>query len=122
MRRFLLLLSVMIMLTACSNADSITDPAKPIEVKSGDEFQIVIETNPTTGYHWEIIGELDDSLQLVSREYNGSQPSAVGSGGVGIWKFKAAAPGQMSITLGYYPPSNEPTDPQQTATFTVIVK
>jgi predicted secreted protein len=122
MRKFLLSMVVIMMLTACSNTVSITDPSKPIEVKAGNEFQIVVEANPTTGYHWEIVGELDGSLQLVSREYNGSQPAAVGSGGVDIWKFKAATPGQVSITLGYYPPSNEPTDPQQTTTFMVIVK
>ena len=30
--------------------------------------------------------------------------------------------GEAQVTLGYYPPSNNPVDPQQTTTFTVIVK
>lgn len=126
MKKFIPFLIITILLTACGNSDgktlSVTDPSQPISVQAGDEFQIVIESNPTTGYHWEIVGELDGSLQFISKEYSGSQTNAVGSGGLDMWKFKATAPGETSITLGYYPPSNEPTEPQQTTTFKVIVK
>jgi predicted secreted protein len=41
---------------------------------------------------------------------------------VEIWVFKAVGPGETQITLGYYPPSNDPVDPQQTETFSVKVK
>lgn len=126
MKKIIPFLIITILLTACGNSDgktlSVTDPSQPISVQAGDEFQIVIESNPTTGYHWEIVGELDGSLQFISKEYSGSQTNAVGSGGLDTWKFKATAPGETSITLGYYPPSNEPTEPQQTTTFKVIVK
>ncbi len=119
------LISIAFLLAACGGKEAgltITDPSSPINTAAGDEFQIVIESNPTTGYHWEIVGDLDPALQFVVKDYNGDEPVAPGSGGVDVWKFKALSPGETHITLGYYPPSNEKTDPQQTVTFTVIAK
>ena len=102
----------------------VTDPNTPIEVPAGSEFQIIIESNPTTGYHWEIVGELDANIvEFVSRDYKStSEPEMVGGGGVDIWVFKAVNAGDASIVLGSYPPSNDPVDPEQIATFTVSVK
>jgi inhibitor of cysteine peptidase len=118
---FLLFIAIFI-ISACRSAFlQISDPAQPIEVKAGDEFTIVIESNPTTGYHWEIIGELDN-VEYISKDYRADQPVLTGSGGVDVWTFKAISSGEARITLGYYPPSNDPETPQQTATFVVTVK
>lgn len=124
MKKILLTIFItMLVISACgANAPlQITDPAQPIEVNAGEEFTIVIESNPTTGYHWEIIGELDN-IEFVSREYRADEPVLTGSGGVDVWTFKAIATGEARITLGYYPPYEEPEPPQQTATFVVTVK
>ena len=102
----------------------VTDPNIPIEVSAGSEFQIIIESNPTTGYHWEIVGELDANIvEFVSRDYKStSEPGLVGGGGVDIWVFKAVNAGDAFIVLGSYPPSNDPVDPEQTVMFTISVK
>jgi predicted secreted protein len=124
----LLIIFFSISLTACGrNAESelkISDPKQPIEVGAGQEFSIVLESNPTTGYHWDIVGDLDQNLvKLVKNEYTStSDPNLVGGGGVDVWTFKAVNTGETQVTLGYYPPSNDPVDPQQTTIFTVIVK
>ena len=101
-----------------------TDPNTPIEISAGSEFQIVIESNVTTGYHWEIVGESDPNIvEFVSRDYiSTSEPGLVGGGGVDIWIFKAIHDGDATIVLGSYPPSNDSVDPEQTVTFTVHVK
>lgn len=100
-----------------------TDPDQPMEVQAGETFEIVIDSNPTTGYHWELIGELDTNVvQFVSRDYIQDEPVKPGSGGVDVWTFQAVSVGQVQIVLGSYPPSNDVTDPQQTVTFDVIVK
>ncbi len=129
MKKFQILLSIMIFwLAACSGQNqesglTLTDSSSPINTTAGEEFNIVIESNPTTGYHWEIVGDLDPAIEFISKDYNGDEPAAPGSGGVDVWKFKALNPGgEARIILGYYPPSNEKTDPQQTVTFTVITK
>jgi len=62
-------------------------------------------------------------VKFVRTDYiSTSDPNLVGGGGLDIWTFKATNSGKTEITLGYYPPSNDPVDPQQTTTFTVIVK
>jgi len=129
MKKIPILLIALALLAACGGkatstpAFSISDAGKTIEVAAGNEFKIVIESNPSTGYHWEMIGELEESLlQFVSSEYRADEPVAPGSGGKEVWTFKALAPGEAAIVLGYYPPSNDAVEPAQTVTFTVVVK
>jgi inhibitor of cysteine peptidase len=99
-----------------------TDPSKPIEVTAGSTFQVILDTNPSTGYHWETIDPLDDRyLTLVSREYVADEPVMPGSGGVEIWTFEAVAPADTIIGLGYYPP-DEGEPAFQELTFNVVVK
>ncbi len=130
-KAFPLLLLAALALGACGGKTTpaptpslvISDPGKQIEVNAGNEFKIVIDSNPTTGYHWEQIGNLDAAVvQFVSKDYRTEGTPMPGSGGKDVWTFKAVAPGQAAITLGYYPPSNTPVDPAQTVTFTVVVK
>lgn len=130
MKKLSLLFAVLALtLAACGGkatetpAIEISDAGKSIEVAAGNEFKIVIDANPSTGYHWEIIGELDeDILQFVLKEYRADEPVMPGSGGKDVWVFKAIAPGETTIVLGYYPPSNDPVEPAQTVTFTIVVK
>ena len=121
MHRCLFFISLFI-LAACAPAP--TRPDQTIETNPGKTFQITIDSNPTTGYHWEIVGELDKNvLEFISKDYQStSPPGIVGGGGVDIWTFKAVAAGQAKITLGLYPPSNTTGDPAQTETFSVSVK
>jgi inhibitor of cysteine peptidase len=133
MKIYLILYIVLsVILTACgrgietgvpANEVQISDPAKNLEAVAGNEFKIMINSNPTTGYHWELAGKFDSKVvEFISNDYKGDEPVMPGSGGVEIWTFKALSAGETEITLGYYPPSKEPTNPQQTVTFTVKVK
>jgi inhibitor of cysteine peptidase len=124
MKKILSLLFIFTFIISACKANrplKITDPAQAIEVNTGDEFTIVIESNPTTGYHWEIMGELSN-VEFVSKDYQAEEPIATGSGGVDMWTFKAISTGEAQITLGYYPPYEDPEPPQQTITFVVKVK
>jgi len=137
MKRFIVCLVIPILLFGCSFANAaevptapttapqlqISDPSKKLEATAGNEFKIIIDSNPTTGYHWEIIGELDKAvLEFISQEYRADEPILTGSGGVDVFTFKALKAGETLITLGDYPPSTDPVDPQQIVTFTVTVK
>ena len=134
MKKLLTFLFIVILLSACSRRSAteeptvtpkliISDPAKKLEAAAGNEFKIIIDSSPTTGYHWEIVGALDvNVVEFISKDFKGSEPVIPGSGGVDIWVFKAIGAGKTNITLGYYPPSNDPVEPQQTMTFTVTVK
>lgn len=132
-KKLFTLLVITLVLSACSGKSTgaeeekpimnISDPAKNLEASAGNEFKIIIDSNPSTGYHWEIVGDVDKSIvEFISKDYRASEPVMPGSGGVDVFIFKALKPGETHITLGYYPPSNDPLEPQQTATFTVTVK
>lgn len=127
LKKIYILLPVLILSLACATlipAGSITDPAQPINVQPGDTFKIIIRSNPSTGYHWEILGELDETgIQFISRDFRSDQllPILVGAGGVDIWTFKAVTAGQVQLTLGSYPPSAE-SEPVDTVSFDIIVK
>jgi predicted secreted protein len=126
MRKIPTLLLLVVLFTACSSKSMApTDPEKTIDVRAGEEFTIILESNPTTGYHWEIVKDsLEENLvQFVSNKYQRiSDPGLVGGGGVDVWTFKAVNSGEAKIALGYYPPSNTPTEPERTETFNVNIK
>lgn len=100
---------------------NVTDPGKPIEARAGETFEIVIGSNPSTGYHWEIVGELS-GVEFVSRDYKADEPVIPGSGGADVWTFKAVSAGATQITLGSFPPSADAAEPENTVTFDIIVK
>jgi inhibitor of cysteine peptidase len=129
MKRILFLYIVLALaLASCKGGESdeifqISDPAKQLEAAAGNEFKIIIAANPSTGYHWELVEELDEGIvQFVSREYRADEPVMPGSGGVDVWTFKAVAAGETTITLGYYPPSNDPVEAEQVVIFSLTVK
>jgi predicted secreted protein len=99
-----------------------TDRTQIITVAAAETFEIVVPSNPSTGYHWEVIPELDANLlEFVAQDYVAEQPIAPGSGGVDVWTFRAVSPGETTIVLGYYPPDSE-TDPEEVATFSIQVE
>lgn len=130
-----LLLASVIFLAACtaptpapavdpagSTMPALTDPSQPITVKAGETFFIVVESNPSTGYHWEMIGPLDDAhLELLSHEYTASEPVMPGSGGVEVWTLKAVASGEALFVLGNYPPG-EGTSSEQEMRFIISIQ
>ena len=130
MKKFLILLLSIILLAACASKTEpavedlvISDVSKNIEATIGSEFKIVLDSNPSTGYHWELGDDMDESIvQFVSKSYNDGGLSAPGSGGRDAWIFKAVKEGETHITLLYYSPSNELENPQQKVIFTVTVK
>jgi inhibitor of cysteine peptidase len=99
-----------------------TDPTQLVTVKAGETFELVVPSNPSTGYHWNIVPELDENIvQFVEQNYMGEQPVMPGSGGVDVWTFRAVNVGETTIVLGYYPPSN-PNEPEEVVTFSVHVE
>lgn len=99
-----------------------TDPTQLIVVSPGQTFDIVLPSNPSTGYRWDLARELDANfLQRVEQTYIAEQPVLTGSGGVDVWTFSAVAAGETTIELGYYPPSDD-AQPQETVIFSIRVE
>jgi len=99
----------------------IWDPAKTIEVAAGNDFTITVKTNLSTEYHWEIAEALDPKVvEYVWKDHKPDDPNNPNSSGKDIWRFKAVAPGQTTITLGYY--RGMTVSAAQKPVFTVVVK
>ncbi|TSC95529.1 MAG: inhibitor of cysteine peptidase [Parcubacteria group bacterium Athens1014_10] len=75
-----------------------------IETKKGDNFYLILETNPSTGYQWETDFD-SDYIKLKNRQYNPpSDESIVGAGGDEIFNFIALKQGEVQITFSYLRP------------------
>ena len=99
-----------------------TDPTQLILVPPGGAFDIVLSSNSSTGYRWQLVRELDATIvQLVGQTYIAQQPIIAGSGGVDVWTFSAVAQGETTVELGYYPPAND-TQPEETVIYSVRVE
>ena len=99
-----------------------TDPTQLITVTAGDTFGIVIPSNSSTGYRWNIVPELDDTIvEFVEQAYIAEEPVMPGSGGMDVWTFRAVSAGDTTVVLGYYPPDND-ADPEEVVTFSIHVE
>lgn len=99
-----------------------SDPTQLILVKAGETFELVLSSNPSTGYQWQVIPELDENIvELVGQEYVAEQPVAPGSGGMDVWTFRARNAGETTISLGYYSPDLN-SEPEETITFSIQVE
>lgn len=108
-----LLVLATLALPACgSDAESGSDPRTfeltaddaggTVSVRPGDEIVITLESNPTTGFAWELTGEpAREVLELVGSEYTEPETDLVGAGGEEVWRFRALAEGITSLALTY---------------------
>jgi inhibitor of cysteine peptidase len=88
------------------------DPAVPIVVEKGQEFTIVLESNPTTGYQWQLFEPLDeDVVSLVKTEFEEGDTERVGAPGEERWTFKAEGLGETDISFVYVRPWESEAEP-----------
>ncbi len=108
---------------AVSERDStFMDPKKTVQRKVGETFSIVLDSNPTTGYQWQLANPPDEKIvKLIRSEYRASKTNLTGAGGKEIWTFATLGPGQTAIAFKYVRPWEKDTEPGRNAVFTVYV-
>jgi predicted secreted protein len=98
------------------------DPDKPIVITVGQQFSVVLDSNPTTGYQWQIAEPLNESMVLlVGTDYQATPTNRVGAGGRQIFNFQALGAGKTSIGLAYHRSWEKGVLPVKTVTFSVTV-
>lgn len=103
-------------------APECSDPGTPIRVSPGDVFTLVLESNRTTGYRWELASPSEGPVaRLLSSEYRPTPPQRIGSGGREYWRFEAVAAGEASISFRYVRPWEKSKAPAREAQFHVTV-
>ena len=76
-----------------------------MSVKSGEFFNIILESNRSTGYGWYWENKPDKSiLDSINVDYVLKSKMQTGSGGNEIWEFRAMRKGEQMIKLVYKRP------------------
>jgi inhibitor of cysteine peptidase len=91
----------------------------------GQVFTVTLESNPSTGYHWEWVAGQESIIEQVGKtEFKQPEtggPPLVGAGGWEIFNFKAVSRGQMILKLVYRRPWEEGVDPLKIFLLQVVV-
>ena len=94
-----------------------------VEVKVGQEFNITLDSNPSTGYQWQLAKQLNGSiLVLIGAQYIPSERGRIGAGGTEVWTFKAVKSGTAEISLEYVRPWETDVPPIKEQNFGIIAK
>jgi inhibitor of cysteine peptidase len=98
-----------------------TDPEKPIATSPGQEFNISLKSNRTTGFLWQLASPVDEAVvKLVGSDYKAPQSRLQGAGGTEVWTFRATGRGQTTIAMKYVRPWEKNVPPARTATFKIV--
>lgn len=101
------------------------DDNTEISMAPGTEVFITLESNPSTGYSWQVVtGDMNVIPLMTDPEYtaDSNDPNIVGGGGTETFHFTANAVGTTVLQLGYLRPWEEGVDPIETFTVTIEVK
>ena len=117
-------------LLACSTpqltVESIStgDAGKTINVATGGELTVTLESNITTGYSWTENASMSQSgvLQQTGHQYQPPAQQIPGRGGQEVWTFKALAAGTTTVSMEYKRPFEPNNPPANTFNITVMVK
>jgi len=125
-----LLLTVLVLAIGCSTSREVKVVASvsgsQIELKKGQTLVFTLESNPTTGYQWEVIENEESILQQKGeaefKSSNTGNPPASGKGGTETFRFDARSAGNVILKLVYHRSWEKEVEPLKTFTLHVVVR
>lgn len=94
-----------------------------IEVVKGQEFEIDLTSNASTGYSWAVADTYDKNvITKVSSTYIATVTDKVGVPGSEQWVFKGTATGSTQLTFNYARQWEAASSQADSKTYTVTVK
>lgn len=94
------------LLSGCSAANPIQlyqiDSGRTINMKPDDTLEIVLDSNPTTGYQWKALPWDTEVIKQIDKPVYKSRSEAIGSGGELTFYFKALSTGRTSLEFIYF--------------------
>ena len=122
----IVLLAILVLAAGCGSSKEIKlradDDGSKVEMKEGQELVISLESNPTTGYAWEVVGLEEGALEQVGESEFKAESDRVGAGGVQTFCFKVAEAGEMELKLLHHRSWEKGVEPLDTFTVRVVVK
>jgi inhibitor of cysteine peptidase len=102
---------------------------RQVEVKTGDVFTVVLDSNPTTGFKWTEQAKIADEtiLKQTGHEYiapraNDDNKPVAGMSGIEEWWFTKSRTGVTTATMSYSRPWEGGEKDVRTFVLTVVVK
>ena len=74
---------------------------REIELAAGQEFELTLGENPTTGFRWRLTADGSPACALVRDEFRAPEGGRPGQGGSHVWQFRAERAGESRIELSY---------------------
>lgn len=111
---------------ACDDDDELqvfTDAqiGSEIEVVAGEQFEIRLESNPSTGYGWELSAmTTPDLVELERSTHLAADTDLVGVAGTDVFVF-AAGRGAGILRLEYIRSFDDPVIPERVAEFVIRI-
>ena len=128
--RYVVIMSIflgMALFVGCGKGQTLltgSDNGSIIELSPGDTVAITLDSNPTTGYSWQVVQMDGRLLQLQGEpEYqaNSEGDRLVGAPGTETYAFQALGTGQTTLVLGYFRPWEETVPPVETFTVQFLI-
>ena len=112
-----------VLLMACGTKEDALreeDSGRQVELAVGEKMFITLDSNPTTGYQWEVADVDASVLAQLGTEYDADSSQLIGSGGEEIFTFEAVGLGETSLQLIYHQPWDD-APPDDDFSVTVVV-
>ena len=99
---------MLVLLGACSTARTLNldDDGMRIDLETGDQVELVLPGNPTTGYTW-VVAEVPSILEQKDEPEFVAESDLIGAGGEFHFRFIATDPGTAQLVLMYERPFEE---------------
>ena len=121
----LILFCLIILLSGCSADNPIqlyqVDNGSTIKMKPDYTLEIVLDTNPTTGYQWKALPWDTELIEQIGKPVYKSKSEAIGSGGESTFYFKALSTGQTPLKFIYFRAFEKDVPPVKSFKVTIVV-
>lgn len=107
MRYLTIVVIVMLMLSVEAFAETVlteADNGKTLRLKPLEEVNVTLSSNPTTGYNWEMVEQVESAaVVVVSKEFKASEDTSarVGAGGIMNFRLRLIKAGRFTLTFIY---------------------
>jgi predicted secreted protein len=111
---------------ACTSMQPVTlsveDDGRTVQMLSGQELVLNLESDRRTGYRWWLADSTDVILIPLGKPGYASRGASKGAGGFEVWRFKAAHAGTQVLRFEYLRSVADESPAARTLRYTVVVK
>jgi predicted secreted protein len=101
---------------------SSVDASREIVLAPNRTFEIVLPSNPSTGYDWVLSINHPEVVQNVSHSFTPDSSGRVGVSGETTWSLRTSKTGETKLTFSYKRQWETDTKPTRMVTFSINVR